>query len=427
MGNSFSHARKQPIEQKNTANGQGEIGRDRPPQSWKPFSGRLRGVKHTSKPPYPAQYALSSFRTRRNSSSPNELLREAHAPARFHRLPAEVPDHGEVDKIWNDGSTLRGVSNSQDDPYSFQHPHLSLRPDFVHSNVNIGPRRAESRYQEDELFPRNPYSGQLWIRERRLERTRQTHAPGILEGSHTFDVPVAEVRHATTEVIPSDEPGRPNIDTSPVSSFASALQNTTVSILSPTDYPRETLSVARPSSYDSLPVPLRTPSPSTQISVIHQSGPPTPGPVESIDDVSQSDDDSAIVAQINVKLHQDLVPEVPESWESDAAPESEEDDSVMFAFIKPYLDFAESRTSATNKLQHRNWEKVARSLRAIPKCFSNYEHQYLSVAYLQDLVNDFKPDNQFNILSYLRQLAIYWQLSQLAQTYFNRYNPILQN
>jgi hypothetical protein len=430
MGNSFSHFRKQSLDQRDPANGRGQVKRDALAKSRKPLKERLRRFTRGPAVPYPARYSLLSSTVLSKPSVPPEPFK-APSPARFHKLPPGFPVRNE-NSTWED--TLKLYDNDRQQINSHpvplvQHQHVPFLPNFIQAS-SVRSRKFKSTYRDDVVFPRNTRSSPAKKKAKQLERTRQIHAPRVRQGrGQIFGGPMEEVDFAGETVVPSDElASRRNSDLS-VFPSSSILPTAPFTPPLPGDDSVENLSPVHPSSITSIPIErVSRPASATITSTLlpQSSSQGFPSPVQTppqahrIDDLNESEGegDSALVPGINIGLNHDLVPEPPGSSGTSIAEESEHY-SLMLSFIKPYLDFAESRMSSTYGQQEKNWEKVFRSLHASLTRPTLNEEQYLSLDYLLGLINDTKPGNEFNVVRYLRRLALYWNFREIAKTYFN--------
>jgi hypothetical protein len=437
MGTSFSHFRKQSSDQRNTANGQGQVDRlDAHAESRNPLRKLLRRFTHGSAVPYPARYSLRSSTVLGKRSAPSETFK-APSPARYHKLPAAVQVRNENGSR-EDTLKLYDDEVQQNDSHPAplaQHRHVQFVPNFIQSS-SVRSRKLKSTYRDDVVFPRNTRSGPAWKKAKQLERTRQIHAPRVRERrSRIMGGPMEQVVLTEETVVPSDELASQHNSDLSASPSSNAAPTAPVTPPVPNENTGEVLSPVHPSSIASIPIDQASrPASATITAAIlppQSSSQELPSPIQTpppahiIDNLDESEDegDSALVAEINIRLNHDLVPEATGSSESSVSEESEHY-SLMLSFIKPYLDFAKSRISSTHGQQEKNWETVFRSLRASLTRPSLNAEQYLSVNYLLDLVDDTKPGNEFNVVRYLRRLALYWNLREIARTYFNPLVPL---
>ena len=432
MGSSFSQFHKQSPDQRNRAKRHDETAREARAPSRKSLKERLRRFTHEPAVPYPARYSLRSSTVLQRSAPSVPFT--APSPARFHDLPPEAPARNE-NGPWEDTSKPYDRAVHQINSYPVpldQYQHAPFLPNFIQS-PSARPRKFKSKYRDDVVFPRNTRSGPAWKKAKQLERTRQIHAPRVRKRrSRIFGVRMQQVVFTGETLVPSDECASQHSRDLSIYPSSSIPPTALATLPLFGDTTEEILSPVHPSSISSIPTEQvsRPSSPTATTTILrpqsssHELPSPaqTPPQVHFIDDLEETKDDSALVAEINIRLNQDLVPEAPASSGTSASEESEHC-SLMLSFIKPYLEFAESRMSSTYGQQEKYWEKVVRSLDAslTRRCLN--EEQYLSIDYLLGLINDSKPGNEFNIVKYLRRLALYWNFREIARTYFNPLVP----
>lgn len=271
---------------------------------------------------------------------------------------------------------------------------------------DIGPQRTSRKYRDDTLFPRYPERTPAARRKMNFERFKQLHAHAPPDTEYYLFLGITTV--ATTSIDRLGEAkGKISPDRTTISlGVAEILQESSL-ILTDAHVPHGPVSASVDRSRTpELTPPRLSPVPEEETPV-PPGNQPSPSPI-----IIPEAFTSATLFQPN---HDVVVETIGPSIHAS------ECSQIVSSIAAPYLRFARSRSTTSKKNMRSTWQKVTYLLTPNePPSRSTNDEEYLSVKHLLALTRQAYP---FNIVLYLKRLAIQWHLHDIARQYFDPFIP----